>query len=152
MSDANRQGWIDPHRAYNFKLQQQSSSDVLGHFTRCTGMGIDVEPILFREGGSTDVIRLAGPVRYGDITLEYGLTDDLQLWHWMQDVLAGRPKQDYQRNVSVVLLDPAGTTEVLRWDLIAAWPTRWRGSLLDAAGQEVAIESMTLVFDRLVRG
>ena len=37
----------------------------------------------------------------------------------------------------------------LRWDLINAWPSEWRGAPLDALGREVAIESLTLVFETL---
>lgn len=143
---------VDPFRAYNFKLQGQASSSVLGHFTHCSGMGVKVDALEFRQGGSTEVSRLAGQVRYADITLRYGLTDNAQLWGWLQDVVAGAPKARYQRNVSIVLLDAAGTAEVLRWDLISAWPSEWRGAPLDAMGNEVAIESITLVCDRLVRG
>ena len=145
-------GWVDPYRAYNFKLQTQESSRVLGHFTHCTGLGIKVDALEFRQGGTTEVARLAGPVRYADITLRYGLTEDRELWTWLQDVVSGKPKAEYQRNVSIVLLDAAGTAEVLRWDLIAAWPCEWRGAPLDAFGSDVAIESITLVCDRLVRG
>ena len=41
---------------------------------------------------------------------------------------------------------------MLRWDLINAWPSRWRGASLDALDREVAIESLTLVFETLDRG
>ncbi|MEQ9498993.1 MAG: phage tail protein [Deltaproteobacteria bacterium] len=150
--DQGTGAWVDPYRAYNFKLTQQESTQVLGHFTQCAGLGVSVEAIEFREGGTTDVTRLAGQVSYSDVTLRYGLTDDQALWTWLQDVVSGKPKAEYQRNVSIVLLDTAGTGEVMRWDLIAAWPREWRGTPLDATGSELAIESITLVCDRLVRG
>ena len=56
-----------------------------------------------------------------------------------------------RRNVSVLMLDTDDVAEVLRWDLINAWPAEWRGAPLDALGREVAIESMTLVFESLQR-
>lgn len=142
---------VDPFRSYNFKLLKEGSSVLLGHFTRCSGIGVEVEAIDFREGGSTAVTRLAGPVRYADVTLEYGLTANAELWDWMTQVAAGRPKQEYQKNVSVVLLDADGTTERMRWDLEAAWPRSWKGAPLDASATQIAIETVTLVFDRLVR-
>jgi len=59
--------------------------------------------------------------------------------------------QVQRKNVSVVMLGPDGTTEALRWNLLDAWPAEWRGAHLDALGNEIAIESITLVFESLNR-
>ena len=56
-----------------------------------------------------------------------------------------------RRNVSILMLGTDGITEVLRWDLINAWPSEWRGAPLDALAREVAIESVTLVYESLAR-
>jgi phage tail-like protein len=56
-----------------------------------------------------------------------------------------------RKNISVVLLDSDGTTEVLRWNLVNAWVTEWRGAVLDAQSHEVAIETLTLVCETLDR-
>jgi phage tail-like protein len=40
---------------------------------------------------------------------------------------------------------------VTRWNLVNAWCTQWRGAMLDAQSQEVAIESLTLVCETLDR-
>jgi phage tail-like protein len=50
-----------------------------------------------------------------------------------------------------VLLDNDGTTEVMRWNLVNAWASQWRGTMLNAMSREVAIESLTLVFEMLDR-
>jgi len=50
-----------------------------------------------------------------------------------------------------VLVDSDGATEVMRWNLINAWVTQWRGTQLDALSQDVAIESLTLVCETLDR-
>ena len=48
---------------------------------------------------------------------------------------------------------PGGATETpVHWNLLNAWVSEWRGAPLDALGREIAIESMTLVFDSLERG
>ena len=48
--------WIDPYRGYNFKLQIQGVT--AGHFTECTGLGIRVDAIRYREAGGTGVVRV----------------------------------------------------------------------------------------------
>jgi phage tail-like protein len=140
--------WVDPYRAYNFKLLIQGVAE--GHFTQCSGMSIDVAAIDYREGGQNQVVhRLPGPVTYGDITLRYGLTLSTDLWAWFLTAVAGRVER---KNVSIVMLDADGVQEVLRWDLINAWPKSWRGAPLDTLSKEAAIESLTLTYETLNRG
>lgn len=141
-------GWVDPYRGFNFKLEIQGVTE--GHFAECSGLGVKVDVISYREGGNHQLThRIPGAVEYDGVTLRYGLTKSTELWEWLQKVVQGRVDR---RNVSVVMLEPDGSTEGLRWNLINAWPCRWQGAPLDAAGSELAIESMTLVFEALERG
>jgi phage tail-like protein len=137
----------DPYRAYNFKLEIQGVTE--GHFTECTNLGIKVEAIRYREGGTSQLVRrLPGPVEYGDITLRYGLTSSTEIWKWFMTGVKGKVER---KNVSIVMLDADGVTEAFRWDLVSAWPSAWRGAPLDAMAREAAIEEVTLVFETLNR-
>lgn len=139
--------FTDPYRAYNFKLVIQGVGE--GHFTECSGLGVRVNVIRYREGGNNQVIHcIPGQVQYADVTLRYGLTASRELWDWMLTGVNGNVER---RNVSILMLDSAGALEVMRWDLIDAWPSEWRGTVLDALTHEVAIESLTLVFEQLQR-
>jgi phage tail-like protein len=139
--------FIDPYRAYNFKLQIQGVTE--GHFTECSGLEVEVHPIRYREGGAAQVVHvIPGPVSYGDVTLRYGLTSSIELWQWLLTAVRGTVER---RNVSILMLDSAGALEVVRWDLTNAWPSRWRGAPLDALNKEVAIESLSLVFETMAR-
>ena len=42
---------VDPYRAYNFKLQINGVNQ--GHFTECSGLGIKIEPVKYREAGTS---------------------------------------------------------------------------------------------------
>jgi phage tail-like protein len=140
--------WVDPYRAYNFKLEILGITE--GHFTECSGMGIKVNTIAYREGGTAQVVhQLPGPVEYASITLRYGLTTSLDLWTWFMSAVKGKVER---KNISIVMLDSDGSTPVARWDLVNAWPAEWWGAPLDAMGREVAIESLKLVFETLDRG
>jgi phage tail-like protein len=147
-SGAQPGGTDDPYRAYNFKLEIQGVTQ--GHFTECSGLEIKVHPIRYREGGAAQVVRvLPGPVEYADVTLRYGLSASTELWDWFMTAVKGQVER---KNVSILLVHSDGITEVMRWNLIHAWPAHWLGSVLDALGHEVAIESLTLVFETLERG
>ena len=139
--------FIDPYRSYNFQLQIRGV--VEGHFTQCSNMTIEVDAISYREGGMQQIVhRLPGQVKYGDVTLRYGLTNSSDLFDWMMSAVNGKVER---KTVAIVLLDADGVGEKLRWSLSNAWPSAWRAAPLDALGREVAIEELTLVYEAIVR-
>lgn len=138
---------VDPFRSYNFKLDIAGLTEA--HFIECTGLGVKVATITYREAGNNQVVRhIPGPVDYAAVTLRYGLTTSRELWDWLQTAAQGRVER---KNVSILMLDSEGTTEVMRSNLIDAWPSEWQGASLNALSREVAIESLTLVYDTLER-
>ncbi|MFC3502648.1 phage tail protein [Micromonospora krabiensis] len=135
---------VDPYRAYNFRLLVNGVTN--GHFTEVSGLAMSIPGIPYREHG-TDRIRIVpGQVEYEPVTLHFGLTASRELWDWVHAVAKGVVSR---RNVSIVLLDAAGTAEVLRWNLINAWPTGWRGAALNTLGQEIAVAALTLRYEGL---
>lgn len=140
-------GSTDPYGAFNFQLLIDGVAE--GHFTECTGLGMRVEAIAYREAGNNQAVRrIPGRVEYSDVILRYGLTDSLDLWNWLRAVAQGVVER---KNVSVVMLASDGATEALRWNLLNAWPAEWRGAPLRALSQEIAIEQMRLVCDEMNR-
>lgn len=136
------------YRAYNFTLNIDNLNEA--HFTECSGLGFKITPIPFRESGDAQIVRqLVGPVEYAEVTLKYGLTDSPLLWNWLMASLAGTPDR---KHVSIIMQGPTGVGERLRWDLIDAWPCAWRGANLDALGRQIAIETLTLVYEGIKRG
>jgi phage tail-like protein len=139
--------FVDPFRAFNFKMEVQGVTE--GHFTEVDGLEAKVTSISYREAGNSQVVHnVPGRTEYGAITLRYGLTRSRDLYDWFMTGVKGKVQR---KNISIVLLDSDGTTEAMRWNLVNAWVTEWRGALLDAQSQEVAIESLTLVCETLER-
>lgn len=137
----------DPYRSYNFKLDINGISE--GHFTECSGLNVKVETISYREAGANQLVRkIPGPVDYAAVTLRYGVTNSRELWDWLMTAVEGSVER---KNVSIVLLDSSGSSEVMRWNLQDAWPSEWQGAALNATDRAIAIDSLTLVFDRLER-
>ncbi len=137
----------DPYRSYNFKLDINGVSE--GHFTECSGLSVKVESIPYREAGANQIVRkIPGPVDYAAVTLRYGVTSSRELWDWLMKAVEGNVER---KNVSIILLDSAGSSEVMRWNLQDAWPSEWQGAALNTTDRAIAIDSLTLVFDRLER-
>jgi phage tail-like protein len=141
-------GLVDPYRNYNFKLDIRGVTE--GHFTECSGLGVRVRTIRYREAGTGQVVRaIPGAVEYADVTLRYGLTQSRDLWDWMMRAASGRVER---RHVSIVVLDPDGATEALRWNLSNAFPCEWSCPAFEALGRDVAVETLRLAYDTLERG
>jgi phage tail-like protein len=138
---------VDPYRAYNFTLLINGVTN--GHFTEVTGLGVTIERISYREAGNNAIVRaIPGRVTYPPVVLRYGLTSSKELWDWLASAVEGRVSR---RNVSVVMLDAPGAAEVVRWNLLNAWPQEWHGAPLDALSRELAIETLVLAHEGLQR-
>ncbi|MPZ48126.1 MAG: phage tail protein [Dehalococcoidia bacterium] len=137
----------DPYREYMFKLEIMGVTE--GHFIECKGFEVAVHPIRYREGGEHEVVHaIPGRVEYSDVTLRYGLTESRQLWDWFSGAVKGAVER---KNVSIAMVPSNGAGEGPRWNLYNAWPSRWKAAPLDAMAKEVAIESVTIVFERMDR-
>lgn len=139
--------WVDPYRAYTFTVLVQNVA--AGHFTEVSGLGVRIEQISYREGGLNATVRaVPGRVSYSAVTLRYGLTSSRELWDWLMETVEGRVRRT---EVSIAMLDPAGAAEVMRWNLANAWPKEWLGAPLAAAGNELAIETLTFAHEGITR-
>lgn len=135
------------YRSYNFVLDIQNV--VVGYFTEVSGLSISVEAISYREGGGAAAVRkLPGRVEYGDVTLKWGMSDSKELWNWLMSVVGGNVER---KEISILLLKPDGQQENTRWNLHNTWPRAWRGARLDAIGNEVALETLTLAHEGIER-
>jgi phage tail-like protein len=136
----------DPYANFRFRVEidgiQQAS------FSECTGLGASIEVLQYREGGDPITVRkLPGKVNYPEIKLKWGITDSKDLYSWFMDAVQGKI---HRKNLSVILIDTAGDDKV-RWNFSDAWPSAYSGPDFNATKTEVAIESLTLVYERAER-
>lgn len=132
----------DPYRAYNFLVEIDGITRA--GFRECSGLDSSQAPIEYREGNDGPTPRkLPGLVKYSNITLKWGMTDDAELWAWHEKAADGKVER---KNLSIVLLDDA-REEKVRWNLREAWPTKWTGPSFNATGTDVAIESLEIVHE-----
>jgi len=90
--------------------------------------------------GAGSIRRLPGRVDYGPLVLRRGFTADRTLFQWWRNVSEGNLDR---RNIAVILRDQRGS-DVARWSLYYALPTKYTGPTLRARGNDVAIESLEL--------
>jgi len=134
----------DPYKAFNF-LVEIDGMTVAG-FTEASGLGSETAVIEYRAGDEPNVVRkLAGLTTYTNIVLRRGVTGSPELWNWRKSVVDGKADR---HNGSIVLLDEE-RNPVVRWNFFAGWIAKWEGPTLGAAANEVAIETIEIVHERL---
>lgn len=141
----------DPYRGYNFRLEIDGITRF--GFQECSGLDSTQDPIEYREGdeGTLTVRKLSGLNTYSNITLKWGISDDTDLIEWRQQIADGKiGESNGRRNGSIILMDDLGE-EKARWNFRRGWPTKWTGVTLNASGSEVAVESLEIVHEGIVR-
>jgi phage tail-like protein len=134
----------DPYRSINFLVEIDAVTDAAN--SEETGLTAETEVIEYRTGGMLGGVRkLAGLTKYANITLKRGMTQNLELWNWYKNVVEGKTDR---RSASIVLLNEAHQ-EVLRWNVVNAWPRKWDGPALNARHNEIAIETLELAHEGL---
>jgi phage tail-like protein len=127
----------------------QRDGDLVGFFTEVTGLGSETEVIEYREGSEeTGTVRkLPGRTTYSNVTLKRGITSNMDLWDWREEVVGGVHMPSV---VTVTLVGPRGRP-VAAWHLQNAWPNKISGPQLRSDGNQVAIEELTLAHEGLKR-
>ncbi|APX11987.1 phage tail protein [Tateyamaria omphalii] len=136
---------IDPLRAFNF-LVAVDSTPAAG-FSEVSGLGVKREMVAYRNGNDVENHdrKLTGRDSYDNITLKRGYTTDDLMWRWFASLSAGN---DDRRNVTITLLDEA-RSPVMSWLAEGAWILNLMGPSFNATGNDVAIESIELVIEKL---
>lgn len=139
---------IDPYK--NFRFLVEIDGVVQAGFSEYTIPDSTQEPIEYREGNEPITARkLPGLIKYGNVTLKWGITDSLELYQWRKQVEDGKMK-DARRNMAVMLLDEEGT-EKARWEFTNAWPSKYDAPDLNAKGTDVGIETLEIAHEGMER-
>ena len=125
-------------------------------FAEVTGLNSELDVEEFREGGrSLAAHRFPRFGRYPNLVLRRGVTQSTLLWAWWADVISHsytlavtRPPP---RRNGVVLLEGRDRRAVAGWFFSNALPERLIGPGLNARGNEIAIETLELSHEGLLR-
>lgn len=145
-------------------------------FMSMSGLGVSIEPLTYREGGDNLTTRkMPGQADFNPITLSRGLfSTDYDNWYWMTQLFSamyggqdpiGSPLTDFRTVAYINILEhPNNTAQAPGTPYAASYPQQlsivkvsfklysaWIGSLaysdLDAGGNAVAVEQMTLNYE-----
>lgn len=123
-----------------------------GIFKEVSGLDSETEVIEHRvtgKGGNIIVHKVPGALKWPNIVLRRGVTDDTRLHEWRKTIENGQIESN-RKNGSITLYSPDGKT-VAKYSFRNAWPCKFKGPALDASKNEIAIEELELAHEGLVR-
>jgi phage tail-like protein len=140
----------DPLVGFHYAIEVQGV--VTGYFTECSGVGSEHEIIehkIVDEKGRESIQKIPGRLKWQDITLKRGITDNMDIWDWRDQVVQGKVN-DARRNGSVIMFNQ-GLEEVARWNFENAWPSKVSGPSMKSDTNEFGVEELVIVHEGLYR-
>ena len=140
----------DPLVGFHYAVEIQGA--ISGYFTECSGLGSEHEVIehkVIDEQGREVVQKIPGRMKWNDIALKRGITDNMDIWQWRKQVEDG-DVEGARHNGSIVMFDQE-LKEVARWNLERAWPLKVSGPSLRSDSSEIGIEELTITHEGLTR-
>jgi len=137
------------HKKFKFLIEIDGIARA--HFKTCSELSTEVGVVKHREGGALRADKSPGLVEDEPITLERGVTNDLELYTWFKEVVdaasgTGLVDDQYKREMHIVQLDRDGS-ELRRWPVTGCWPKKFVAGAWDNDAEEVVIETVVLEHD-----
>lgn len=134
-----------------FKFVVEIDSFTYSGFRKCGALESETAVIEQYEGGALIPNKSLGRVKFADIMLERGATQDQDMFTWYKQVSniaanSGLVDEAYKRNVAIRQQDRDGKT--LRvWKVKKAFPSKFTAGEWDNDADENVIENITLTYD-----
>ncbi|MBL7501506.1 phage tail protein [Frankia sp. CNm7] len=140
---------FDPYK--NFKFRVKWDGRYVAGVSKVSGMKRTTEVVKHREGGDPSSSRKSpGRTEYDAITLERGITHDLEFQQWTNKVWnygsglgAETSLKDFRKDLIIELYNEAGQL-VVAWNVHRCWVSELGTPDLDANANAVAIERIKI--------
>jgi phage tail-like protein len=118
-------------------------------FQECSGISMSVDVIEYRNGNEKEnnPRKLTGLARVSDVTLKRGIIGSLGLYKWIDQIRNGNPAA--LRTVVIQLQNEDHTAVVMTWKLLRARIIKHTSGPFNAKGTDVAMEEITIAYERL---
>ena len=118
-------------------------------FQEVSGIGMEVTVAEYRNGNEKEnsVRKITGLNKATDVTMKRGVIGSLTLYNWLNQIRNG--DQNALRNIVVQLQNEDHTAVVQTWNLKRARIIKHISGPFNAKGTDVAMEELTLAYERL---
>jgi phage tail-like protein len=118
-------------------------------FQEVSGMDVENQVIEYRKSNSKlfSTEKMPGITKYGNITMKRGIfVNDNSFWKLHEEI---KMNVVTRRTVLIKLLDESGVV-TMQWSLQNARPTKITSTDLKSDGNEVAVDTIEIVHERLI--
>jgi phage tail-like protein len=140
-----------PYAQFNFlvDLGTGETDGPEAGFQECSALSMSVDVIEYRNGNDKEnnPRKLTGLARVSDVTLKRGIIGSLGLYKWIDQIRNGDSAGF--RNVVIQLQNEDHTAIAMTWKLLRARIIKHTSGPLNAKGTDVAMEEITLAYERL---
>jgi len=140
-----------PYVQFNFlvDLGTGNTNGPEAGFQEVSGIGMEVTVSEYRTGNHKEnsVMKITGLNKATDVTLKRGVIGSLNLYQWLNDIRNGDQKAF--RTVTIQLQNEDHTAVVTTWKLLRARIIKNVNGPFNAKGTDVAMEELTLAYERL---
>jgi phage tail-like protein len=118
-------------------------------FQECSNIGMEVTVAEYRTGNMVEnsVQKITGINKATDVTFKRGVIGSLDLYQWLDQIRNG--DQAALRTVTIQLQSEDHTAVVQQWKLLRARIIKHVSGPLNAKGTDVAMEELTVAYERL---
>lgn len=136
----------DPLLAFRFEVRLDDLP--VAGFSECGGIQLETETQDYMEGGrNAHLLKFPTRTKQSNIILKRGIANRT-LWDWYYALTTGTIRR---RNGSILVYDAAGAQVVMEWQFQRAFPSKWIGPELNAAQNNIAVETLELCHEGLER-
>src|SRR5947208_7161119 len=143
---------FDPYKTFKLRIKFEGSTAPVAGISKVTGLKRTTEVVKHREGGDPSTARKSpGRTKYEAITLERGVTHDVDFEQWANKVWnfgSGLGKEvslkDFRKDLIIEVYNEAGQL-VLAYKVFRSWVSEFQSLPdLDANANAVAIQHIKL--------
>jgi phage tail-like protein len=140
-----------PYVQFNFlvDLGNNVTDGPQAGFQECSNIGMEVTVAEYRTGNMKEnsVQKITGMNKATDVTLKRGVIGSLDLYQWLDQIRNG--DQAAYRTVLIQLQSEDHSSIVQTWKLLRARIIKHVSGPLNAKGTDVAMEELTVAYERL---
>lgn len=141
-----------PYVQFNFLVDLGDGSGTDGPqagFQEMSNVGMEVTVSEYRNGNEKEnsVRKITGLNKATDVTMKRGVIGSLNLYTWLNQIRNG--DQSALRTVTIQLQNEDHTAVVQTWKLMRARIIKHISGPFNAKGTDVAMEELTLSYERL---
>ena len=140
-----------PYAQFNFlvDLGTGNTDGPEAGFQEVSAPGMEVTVAEYRNGNEKEnaVRKITGLNKATDVTLKRGVIGSLNLYQWLNQIR--NCDQSAHRTVTITLQNEDHTGVVASWKLLRARIIKHTSGPFNAKGTDVAMEELTLAYERL---